>query len=201
MEAISTNTQSNGTTVGMYPERDVSMDEVMEAVKVMLRFMGQDINREGLQGTPKRVAKWLREFTQPHEINFTTFEAEEYPGQVLETNIPVYSMCEHHLLPFFGFAHVAYMPGDRIVGLSKIARAVHAISSRPQNQERITTEIAQLIEEKLNPKGVAVVIECRHMCMEMRGVKSQGVSTTTDVFTGVYKEDKVRQLFMQLIGK
>ena len=151
--------------------------QIEKTVHDLLVQLGQDVSREGLQDTPKRFAKFMQQFMSPPEINFTTFKNEGSDEMIIVKDIPFYSLCEHHVAPFFGTAHVAYIPNERIVGLSKIPRAVDLFANRLQNQERITTQVAEFIMQQLSPKGVAVVLTARHMCMEMRGVKKPGAST------------------------
>lgn len=171
----------------------------------ILQRIGEDPNREGLLKTPERVAKALQFLTHgydlnPDEILKSALFAEEYSEMVIVKDIEVYSMCEHHMLPFFGKAHIAYIPNGTIVGLSKIPRIVDAYSRRLQVQERLTIEIRDCIQRTLNPKGVAVVIECCHMCMAMRGVQKQNSSTTTSAFTGLFlKNDSTRKEFINLV--
>lgn len=168
----------------------------------VLEHLGEDVNREGLQDTPKRYIKFMREFLEPKEFNFTTFAAEGTDEMILQTNIPFYSICEHHTAPFFGTADVAYIPNDKIVGLSKLARTVDLYANRFQNQERITTQIAERIQKELNPKGVAVHLKAQHLCMCMRGVKKHDTWTSTSKLLGVFKEDdKARSEFLRLITK
>jgi GTP cyclohydrolase I len=172
----------------------------------ILKKLGEDPTREGLEKTPVRVAKALQFLTHgydlnPAEILKSAMFKEEYKQMVLVKDIEVYSMCEHHMLPFFGKAHVAYIPNGHIVGLSKIPRIVDAFGRRLQVQERLTTEIRDCIQETLNPDGVAVVIEAQHMCMQMRGVQKQNSVTTTSAFTGTFlSENKTREEFINLIS-
>jgi len=172
----------------------------------VLKHIGEDPTREGLLKTPERVAKALQFLTQgydmdPKAILQKAMFAEEYSQMVLVKGIEVYSMCEHHMLPFFGKAHVAYIPKGHIVGLSKIPRVVDVFSRRLQVQERLTNEIRDCIQDTLNPAGVAVVIEAQHMCMQMRGVQKQNSTTTTSAFTGEFLESsKTRKEFMHLIS-
>lgn len=169
-------------------------------IKQVLIGLGQDVEREGLQQTPSRYIKFLREFLQPSPFTFTTFENEGTDEMIIVENIPFFSLCEHHIVPFYGTASVAYIPNDRIVGLSKIPRCVDYFSNRLQNQERITSQIAFKLEEELRPKGVAVVLKAQHLCMHMRGVKKHDTWTKTSKLTGVFKEDsKCRAEFLQLI--
>jgi GTP cyclohydrolase I len=171
----------------------------------ILERLGEDPNREGLLKTPERVAKALQFLTHgydlnPDEILKSALFKEEYSEMVIVKDIEVYSMCEHHMLPFFGKAHIAYIPNGTIVGLSKIPRVVDAYSRRLQVQERLTIEIRDCIQRTLNPKGVAVVIECCHMCMAMRGVQKQNSSTTSSAFTGLFlSNDSTRKEFISLI--
>ena len=171
----------------------------------ILKNLGEDPQREGLLKTPERVAKALQFLTHgyalnPDEILKSALFKEQYSEMVIVKDIEVYSMCEHHMLPFFGKAHVAYIPNGTIVGLSKIPRVVDAYSRRLQVQERLTIEIRDCIQRTLNPKGVAVVIECCHMCMAMRGVQKQNSSTTSSAFTGLFlSNDSTRKEFISLI--
>lgn len=174
--------------------------------KAILEILGEDVNREGLQRTPIRVAKAIQFLTHgynldPHEIIRATKFKEDYPQMVIVKDIELYSMCEHHMIPFYGKAHVAYIPNGYITGLSKIARVVEAYARRLQVQERLTMQIRDCIQETLNPMGVAVVIEAGHMCMQMRGVQKQNSVTTTSAFTGSFLSDiKTREEFIHLIG-
>jgi GTP cyclohydrolase IA len=173
---------------------NVNRTQIEEAVRLILEAIGEDPNREGLLDTPKRVAKMYEELfvglnQDPKEYFETTF-GEEHEELVLVKDIPFYSMCEHHLVPFFGQAHVAYIPRNgKVTGLSKLARAVEAVSRRPQLQERITSTIADSIMETLEPHGVMVVIEAEHMCMTMRGVKKPGSKTVTSAVRGVLADN------------
>lgn len=170
----------------------------------ILEALGEDPNREGLIKTPERVAKALQFLTHgydldaAHVLRSAMFE-EEYSQMVVVKDIEVYSMCEHHMLPFFGKAHIAYIPNGHIVGLSKIPRVVDIFARRLQVQERLTNEIRDCIHDTLKPAGVAVVIECRHMCMAMRGVQKQNSVTTTSAFTGAFQNDVTRSEFLRLI--
>ena len=170
----------------------------------ILGFLGEDPTREGLLKTPERVAKALQYLTHgydldPAEILRSAMFREEYSQMVIVKDIEVYSMCEHHMLPFFGKAHIAYIPNGQIVGLSKIPRVVDAFARRLQVQERLTNEIRDCIQDTLNPVGVAVVMECKHMCMSMRGIQKQNSVTTTSAFTGEFINDKTRSEFLHLI--
>jgi GTP cyclohydrolase I len=172
----------------------------------VLQLIGEDPDREGLRGTPVRIAKALNFLTMGYNqnpcaiINSAKFK-EEYKQMVLVKDIDLYSMCEHHMLPFFGKAHVAYIPDGFITGLSKIARVVEAFSRRLQVQERLTTQIRDCLQDCLNPLGVAVVIEAQHMCMQIRGVQKQNSVTTTSAFTGIFLDHMpTREEFVHLIG-
>ncbi|MBO7432807.1 MAG: GTP cyclohydrolase I FolE [Salinivirgaceae bacterium] len=175
--------------------------------KQILSVLGEDTARDGLLKTPERVAKAMLFLTQgyqqdPHQIIRSAMFEEKYSQMVIVKDIEVFSFCEHHLLPFFGKAHVAYIPNGHIIGLSKIARVVDAYSRRLQVQERLTNQIKDCIQETLNPLGVAVVIEAQHMCMMMRGVEKQESCTTTSAFTGLFmKSNATRAEFINLLGK
>ncbi|MDD2583645.1 MAG: GTP cyclohydrolase I FolE [Bacteroidales bacterium] len=174
--------------------------------KEILKIMGEDPEREGLLHTPVRVARALQFLNQGYEMDGAAILRsakfkEEYKQMVLVKDIDLYSMCEHHMLPFYGKAHVAYIPNGYITGLSKIARVVDAFARRLQVQERLTVQIRDCIHNTLNPMGVAVVIEASHMCMQIRGVQKQNSVTTTSAFTGVFLKDmRTREEFMHLIG-
>lgn len=184
---------------------DKITEQISEHYLDILGQIGEDPNREGLLKTPERVAKSLQYLTHGYDINPDDLMQqaifhEEYSEMVIVKDIEVYSMCEHHMLPFFGKAHVAYIPDGKIVGLSKIPRVVDAYARRLQVQERLTIEIRDCIERTLNPKGVAVVIECAHMCMQMRGVQKQNSTTTSSAFTGLFlKNDSTRKEFINLV--
>lgn len=166
----------------------------------ILKQLGEDTTREGLIETPKRYIKFMREFLEPKEFNFTSFDAEGTDEMILQTNIPFYSLCEHHTAPFFGFASVAYIPNKRIVGLSKLARTVDLYANRFQNQERITIQIAERIQKELNPKGVAVTLKAQHLCMCMRGVKKHDTWTVTNKLIGIFKDEgKARNEYLNII--
>jgi GTP cyclohydrolase I len=177
-----------------------------EAVRKILTTIGEDPNREGLLKTPERVAKAYEFLTQGYQqdakdVLESAMFSESYSEMVLVKDIEVYSLCEHHLLPFFGKAHIAYIPNGKIVGLSKIPRVVDVFARRLQVQERLTIEIRDCIQETLNPIGVAVVMECQHLCMQMRGVNKQNSLTTTSAFSGAFLvDDKSRKEFIHLIA-
>lgn len=177
----------------------VDLPKIEEAVKMILEAVGEDVNREGLLDTPKRVAKMYAEmFSGLHEDArdyFQTVFHENHEELVLVKDIPFYSMCEHHMLPFFGKAHVAYIPADgKIIGLSKIPRLVDYVSRKLSVQENITHDIGDILTDILNPKGVAVLVEGRHMCVEMRGVKKVNSITKTSYFLGEFKENNEKRM-------
>jgi GTP cyclohydrolase I len=176
-----------------------------ELYEQVLKNLGEDISREGLEKTPQRVAKAMQFLTSgnhinPDEIMNQAIFHEEYSEMVIVKDIEVYSMCEHHMLPFFGKAHVAYIPNGHIVGLSKIPRIIDAFARRLQVQERLTNQIRDCIQETLNPLGVAVVIEAQHLCMQMRGVQKQNSVTTTSAFWGEFEKNETRSEFLKLIS-
>ena len=173
--------------------------------KTIIDTLGEDVDREGLEKTPERVAKAMQYLTHgygldPLEIIKSAMFTEDHRQMIVVKDIEVYSMCEHHMLPFFGKAHVAYIPNGKIVGLSKIPRIVDAFARRMQVQERLTDQIKDCIQEALEPLGVAVVIEAQHMCMQMRGIQKQNSVTTTSSFTGAFEKDKTRKEFINLIA-
>ena len=179
--------------------------KLQDLYKSVIEQLGENPAREGLLKTPERVAKAMKFLTNgydqdPDAIIESAIFHEEYSEMVLVKDIEVYSMCEHHMLPFFGKAHIAYIPDGKIVGLSKIPRVVDAYSRRLQVQERLTIEIRDCIQRTLSPKGVAVVIECAHMCMQMRGVQKQNSVTTSSAFTGLFlSNDATRKEFINLV--
>ena len=185
---------------------NLDLESIEKNIKNILDVLGEDVNREGLKKTPHRVAKAYEFLTQGYRkkikdvLNGAVFE-EEYDEMVIVKDIDFYSMCEHHLLPFFGKVHVAYIPNGKIVGLSKIPRIVDVFSRRLQIQERMTKEIADTLDEYLNPVGVGVVAEAFHMCMMMRGVEKQNSTTTTSAMHGIFKSDaRTRMEFLNLIS-
>lgn len=194
----------------IYRRDDIYAPETIEKLKShyteILRLLGEDPEREGLVKTPERVAKAWAYLTKgygedPIEILRSAIFREEYKQMVLVKDIEIFSVCEHHMLPFVGKAHVAYIPNGYITGLSKIARVVECFARRLQVQERLTLQIRDSIQEALNPVGVAVVIEASHMCMQMRGIEKQGSATTTSAFTGIFLSDpRTREEFMSLIS-
>jgi GTP cyclohydrolase IA len=172
----------------------------------ILDSVGEDISREGLEKTPERAAKAMQFLTQGYELDAaeiikSAMFKEDYSEMVIVKDIELYSMCEHHILPFFGKVHIAYIPNGYVVGLSKLPRVVDVFARRLQVQERLTDQILHAIHENLNPLGVAVVIEAAHMCMMMRGVQKQNSMTTTSAFTGEFKNAETRSEFLSLIGK
>ena len=178
---------------------------ISEHYRKIIGELGEDPSREGLEKTPERVAKALQflthgYFLNPAEILKSALFHEVYDEMVIVKDIEVYSLCEHHMLPFFGKAHVAYIPNGRIVGLSKVPRVIDAFARRLQVQERLTTEIRDCLQEVLQPKGVAVVIEASHMCMQMRGVQKQNSTTTSSSFTGAFEKDSTRKEFINLLS-
>jgi GTP cyclohydrolase I len=187
-----------------FSTNDSVTEEISKHYSKILSLLGEDAQREGLLKTPERVAKSLQFLTQgyhtdPKEIIKSAMFQEDYRQMVIVKDIDLFSMCEHHMLPFFGKAHVAYIPNHYITGLSKIARVVDIFSRRLQIQERLTTQIKECIQETLNPLGVMVVIEATHMCMQMRGVQKQNSVTTTSDFTGIFQQAKTREEFISLI--
>jgi GTP cyclohydrolase I len=186
-------------------ERVSQGDPIAPMVQQMLRELGEDPTRDGLEQTPDRVAKALRFFTQgyredPKEVLGEALFDVSYDEMVLVKDIEFYSLCEHHMLPFFGRAHVAYIPNGKVLGLSKIARLVEIFARRLQVQERLTVEVAETLEEELSPRGVAVVVEAIHLCMMMRGVEQQNSFAITSSLRGVFQSDsKTRSEFMELI--
>lgn len=182
------------------------LQEIQKHYSEIIRLLGEDVNREGLIKTPERVAKAMTTLTRGYDmdpeaiINSAKFK-EDYNQMVIVKDIQFYSLCEHHMLPFYGKAHVAYIPNGYITGLSKIARVVDVFSHRLQVQERMTTQIKECIQNALNPLGVMVVIEAKHMCMQMRGVEKQNSITTTSDISGAFNQSKTREEFLSLISK
>jgi GTP cyclohydrolase IA len=162
--------------------------------------MDEKSNREGLRDTPARYERFIKEFFERQPFNLTVFDNEGYDEMVVQTNIAFYSLCEHHLLPFFGYGAIAYIPDKKIVGLSKLARTLDHYSRRLQTQERVTTQVADFLTERLQPKGIGVVLTARHLCMEMRGVSKPGTQTTTSCLKGSFKANaSTRSEFLQII--
>jgi GTP cyclohydrolase I len=184
---------------------DEAVSIMAENYRSIIANVGEDIYREGILKTPERAAKAMLYLTHgygldPLEILKSALFTENHKQMIVVKDIEVYSMCEHHMLPFFGKAHIAYIPNGKIVGLSKLPRIVDAFSRRMQVQERLTDEIKNCIQEALNPLGVAVVIEAQHMCMCMRGIQKQNSVTTTSSFTGAFEKDKTRKEFISLLS-
>lgn len=200
--------KNNGHLIGyekIENHNSETLDKLRYHYKEILGLIGEDPEREGLLETPRRVAKAIQFLTQgydqdPVEILKSAKFKEDYREMVIVKDIEIYSMCEHHMIPFIGKAHVAYIPDGYITGLSKIARVVEAYARRLQVQERLTTQIKETIDSTLHPLGVAVVIEARHLCMAMRGVQKQNSVTTTSDFTGAFKKEETRAEFIHLIG-
>ena len=190
----------------MNPETEFrdGLDELAGHYKEVLKLLGEDPEREGLQKTPIRVAKAMqiltRGYTQdPHAVLRAALFKEDYSQMVIVKDIDFFSMCEHHILPFYGKAHVAYIPNGYITGLSKIARVVDIFSHRLQGQERLAEQVVECIQRTLKPMGVMVVVEAKHMCMQMRGVEKQNAITTTSAFSGAFDQAKTREEFMNLL--
>ena len=190
----------------MNPETEFreGLDDLATHYKSILTLLGEDAYREGLEKTPMRVAKAMQILTRgysqdPHKVLTDALFKEDYNQMVIVKDIDVFSLCEHHMLPFYGKCHVAYIPNGYITGLSKVARVVDIFSHRLQVQERLTQQIKDCIQETLNPQGVMVVIEAKHMCMQMRGVEKQNSITTTSDFSGVFNDLNTRQEFMSLL--
>lgn len=186
------------------PKYREGLEDLAGHYKKVLSLLGEDPEREGLLKTPMRVAKAMQVLTRgytedPHKVLTDALFAEEYNQMVIVKDIDFFSMCEHHMLPFFGKAHVAYIPNGYITGLSKIARVVDIFAHRLQVQERMTQQIRECIQDTLHPLGVMVVLEARHMCMQMRGVEKQNSITTTSDFSGAFNQAKTREEFMSLI--
>ena len=200
--------QNNDTdnSAAMNPENEFrdGLDDLATHYRHILTLLGEDAQREGLEKTPMRVAKAMqimtRGYTQdPHKVLTDALFKEDYNQMVIVKDIDVFSLCEHHLLPFYGKCHVAYIPNGYITGLSKVARVVDIFSHRLQVQERLTQQIKDCIQQTLKPQGVMVVIEAKHMCMQMRGVEKQNAITTTSDFSGVFNDLTTRQEFMSLL--
>jgi len=193
----------------VYTRNESYQDDITRAIEEnyssIITSLGEDINREGLIKTPERASKAMQFLTQGYQmdaqeiLNSAMFQ-DERSNMVLVKNIELYSLCEHHILPFYGKVHVAYIPDGKIVGLSKIPRVVDVFARRLQVQERLTTQILDAIDLALKPLGTAIVIEAAHMCMMMRGVEKQNSMTTTSAFTGIFKKMETRDEFLRLIG-
>ncbi len=204
LPSLSTNNPQRHLLMNIEPGYREGLDELASHYAEILRLLGEDPSREGLEKTPMRVAKAMQVLTRgysedPHKVLTDALFEENYNQMVIVRDIDFFSMCEHHMLPFYGKAHVAYIPKGRITGLSKIARVVDIYSHRLQVQERLTEQIKDCIEQTLHPMGVMVVVEARHMCMQMRGVEKQNSITTTSAFSGAFNQAKTREEFMNLL--
>jgi len=203
MDSPKNNNSGNYERIDVYDENTTR--ELSKNYENILKIIGEDTERQGLNKTPERVAKAMQFLlqgyqTDPVEILKSAMFNEDYRQMVIVKDIEIYSMCEHHLLPFFGKAHVAYIPNGTITGLSKIARVVDVFARRLQVQERLTTQIKECIQDTLKPLGVAVVIEAQHLCMQMRGIQKQHSITTTSDFTGAFQKTATRDEFIKLIS-
>ena len=189
-------------------EKEISDQQAEEAIKIIIQWLGEDPNREGLLSTPKRVIKAYKEYFQgykqdPNKYLTKTFtEVDGYDDMVIEKNISLQSHCEHHMAPIMGVAHVAYIPSSKVVGLSKLARVVEVFSKRLQTQERLTMQVAQALMTSLDAKGVAVTIDAAHQCMTMRGIKKENATTVTNYFLGEFKKDlSIQNRYLRFISK
>ena len=189
-------------------DNKISDEKAEEAVRTIIKWIGENPEREGLKSTPKRVVKAFKEYFHGYSVDPSRFlvktftEVEGYDVMVIEKNISIRSHCEHHMAPIVGFAHVAYIPSNKVVGLSKLARVVETYSKRLQTQERLTMQVAKLIMEVLKPRGVAVTIDATHQCMTDRGIKKENTTTVTNYFLGVFKEDlSFQNRYLRYINK
>ena len=189
-------------------KQEISDEKAEEAIKTIIEWVGEDSSREGLLSTPKRVVKAFKEYFKGYEedpkqfLSKTFTEVEGYDDMVIEKNISVQSHCEHHMAPIIGVAHVAYIPSEKVVGLSKLARVVEVFSKRLQTQERLTMQIAKTIMEVLKPRGVAVTIHAAHHCMTIRGIKKENTTTVTNYFLGAFKDDlSFQNRYLRYINK
>jgi GTP cyclohydrolase I len=175
------------------------MQNPEDVIAELLKHLDDQPDREGLRDTPERYTRFLDEFLNPKPFETTIFESEGYDEMVIQTKIPFYSLCEHHLLPFFGHGAIAYIPDKHIVGLSKLSRILDHFSRRLQNQERLTVQVAEFLNEAISPKGVGIILSARHMCMEMRGIRKPETLTTTSALRGRFKTDpRTRAEFIEL---
>lgn len=184
----------------------MDLKKIENSIKNILEAIGENPEREGLRDTPKRVARMYKELLSGYTTNsknlFTEFDKKTYGGMIVLSDTDIYSLCEHHMLSFFGKAHIGYIPDKKIIGVSKIARIIDKYARRLQTQEQLTTEIAEEIERKLKPRGVGVVLQARHLCMETRGVRKQNSIMTTSEMLGEFRDnEKTRNEFLQLIKK
>ena len=189
-------------------DNKISDEKAEEAVRTIIKWIGENPEREGLKSTPKRVVKAFKEYFHGYSVDPSRFlvktftEVEGYDDMVIEKNISIRSHCEHHMAPIVGVAHVAYIPSNKVVGLSKLARVVETYSKRLQTQERLTMQVAKLIMEVLKPRGVAVTIDATHQCMTDRGIKKENTTTVTNYFLGVFKEDlSFQNRYLRYINK
>lgn len=184
----------------------MDFEKIEKGVRLILEGIGEDISRPGIKDTPKRVARMYAEIFSglktPDEDLLRTIEGETHDEMILLKDIPFYSICEHHLLPFFGKAHIAYIPSGKIVGISELVKALELLAKRPQVQERLTSQLADLILEKLRPKGCMVIIDAEHLCMSMRGIKKPGSKTVTSAVRGIFRsKQSTREEMLELIKK
>lgn len=199
MEDFDSDPQDSWVPLGVAVTTEFCGERVQLAVEDLLLGLGEDVKREGLVQTPDRVTRFWFEWFHPQPVKFTVFDAEKNDEMVIQTAIPFWSFCEHHMLPFHGTACVGYLPDGKIVGLSKLARAVDFCSRGLQNQERITTRIADMLEAAIHPVGVGVVLRAEHLCMSMRGIKAPGAVTMTSCLRGQFRDDAmVRAEFLDL---
>ena len=190
---------TNAATRRRTAHREIDHEGVRRAAGDLLRALGADVDSEGLEDTPRRVADAYAELLTPQPFQATTFPNEGYDELIVARAIPFHSLCMHHLLPFHGVAHVGYLPGERLIGLSKLGRVVEMFARDLQIQERLTTQIAGWLEHELDPKGVGVVLEAEHLCMSLRGVQKQGAKTVTSALHGLVRDDaRTRQEFLAL---
>ena len=197
-----------GTDQLQEKNQNISDQEAEEAIEILIRWIGEDPEREGLKSTPKRVVRAYKEYFQGYKedpakhLTKTFTEIEDYDDMIIEKNISIRSHCEHHMAPIVGVAHIAYIPSKKVVGLSKLARVVEAFSKRLQTQERLTMQIAKTIMHVLQPRGVAVTIDAMHQCMTSRGIKKEKTTTVTNYFLGAFKEDlSFQNRYLRYINK
>jgi len=202
LQATTTNDNRGAPHFHVGPSQRVDLDAATDAVSDLLHALGLDLQTEDLRDTPRRVAMSFVELLTPKPFTMTTFPNDSaYDEMVIVRDVAFHSLCAHHLLPFVGTAHVAYIPGQRVVGLSKLARVVEYFARKPQTQERLTNEIADAVESTLAPRGVGVVMEASHLCMSLRGVQAPGARTVTSAVTGLFRDDPTtRSEFLMLAG-
>lgn len=178
----------------------MSVSEPSQIIRELLAYLDVDPSREGLQDTPQRYVAFIKEFFDIRPLDLTVFQNEGYDEMIVQSNIAFYSICEHHLLPFFGYGSIAYIPNKHIVGLSKLSRTLDHFSHHLQTQERLTTQVAEFLADRLHPKGVGVILSARHLCMEMRGTEKPGAQTTTSCLRGLFKTNSsTRSEFLQIV--